>query len=81
MKQTGYACALGAGTIINAIATWKGAAFGIDLRTEAEVTLTDSKKIQGYIETLRHLEDGPELRIIQVRLERTILPRIGELHI
>lgn len=50
MKQTGYACALGAGTIINAIATWKGAAFGIDLRTEAEVTLTDSKKIQGYIE-------------------------------
>ncbi|MCX9011546.1 MAG: shikimate kinase [Candidatus Methanoperedens sp.] len=50
MKQTGYAYALGAGTIINAIATWKGVAFGIDLRTEAEVTLTDSEKIKGYIE-------------------------------
>jgi shikimate kinase len=50
MKQSGYAYACGAGTIINAIATWKGAAFGIDLRTVAEVILTDSGKIQGYME-------------------------------
>ncbi len=50
MKQTGYACASGAGTIINAIATWKGAAFGIALKTEAEVMLTEDKSIQGYIE-------------------------------
>jgi shikimate kinase len=50
MKQSGYAYACGAGTIINAIATWKGAAFGIDLKTEAEVVLTDSKNIQGYID-------------------------------
>ncbi len=66
MKQTGYACALGAGTIINAIATWKGAAFGIDLRTEAEVTLTDSKKIQGYI------EEGGDTTLIERCVELTL---------
>lgn len=32
MTLEGHACAFGAGTIINAIATWKGAAFGIDLK-------------------------------------------------
>ncbi len=66
MKQTGYACALGAGTIINAIATWKGAAFGIDLRTEAEVALTDSKKIQGYI------EEGGDTTLIERCVELTL---------
>ncbi|MGZ4934183.1 MAG: shikimate kinase [Halobacteriota archaeon] len=35
------ASALGAGTIINAIATLKGAAFGLDLRTYAQVEITD----------------------------------------
>lgn len=35
------ASALGAGTIINAIATLRGAAFGIDLRTYAQVEITD----------------------------------------
>jgi len=44
MKETGYAYAYGAGTIINAISTWKGAAFGIDLQTKAEVVLTDDGK-------------------------------------
>ncbi len=36
------ASALGAGTIINAIATLKGVAFGLDLRTHAEVEITDA---------------------------------------
>jgi shikimate kinase len=67
MKQTGYAYAYGAGTIINAIATWKGAAFGIDLKTEAEVVLTDSKKIQGYI------EEGGDTRLIERCVELTLL--------
>ncbi len=35
------ASALGAGTIINAIATLKGAAFGLDLRTYAQVEIID----------------------------------------
>lgn len=67
MKQTGYACAFGAGTIINAIATWKGAAFGIDLKTEAEVILTDSKKITGY------MEEGGDTSLIERCVELTLL--------
>lgn len=67
MKQSGYAYACGAGTIINAIATWKGAAFGIDLRTEAEVTLTDSGKIQGY------MEEGGDTTLIERCVELTLL--------
>jgi len=47
----GYGKASGAGTIINAIATYKGSAFGIDLWTHAEVELgADFKGIKGEIE-------------------------------
>src|SRR5450759_3097736 len=67
MKQTGYACAYGAGTIINAISTWKGAAFGIDLKTEAEVVLTNDKKITGY------MEEGGDTTLIERCVELTLL--------
>ena len=67
MKRSGYAYAYGAGTIINAIATWKGAAFGIDLKTEAEVVLTDSKNIQGY------MEEGGNTTLIERCVELTLL--------
>lgn len=67
MKQSGYACAYGAGTIINAIATWKGAAFGIDLKTEAEVILTEDKKITGY------MEEGGDTSLIERCVELTLL--------
>lgn len=51
MTLEGHACASGAGTIINAIATWKGAAFGIDLKTFAKVELfEDDSRISGSIE-------------------------------
>lgn len=51
MVLKGNAYALGAGTVINAIATWKGAAFGIDLKTFADVRLfDDASKINGTIE-------------------------------
>ncbi len=66
MKQTGYAFAFGAGTIINAIAIWKGAAFGIELKTEAEVVLTESKKIQGY------MEEGGDTILIERAVELTL---------
>jgi len=50
----GRAVANGAGTIVNAIAIWKGAAFGIDLETTADVELDecsgDSGGITGIIE-------------------------------
>jgi len=55
MTLTGHAHALGAGTIINAIATWKGAAFGIDLKTFADVELSkNSAPICGFIEGMPH---------------------------
>lgn len=41
MKSQAKALCHGAATIINAIATGKGAAFGVDLWTKAEVQLTD----------------------------------------
>ncbi|MDO9518419.1 MAG: shikimate kinase [Methanosarcinaceae archaeon] len=51
MTLTGHAYALGAGTIINAISTWKGAAFGIDLKTFADVELSENEaSILGFIE-------------------------------
>ncbi len=68
--RTGYACAFGAGTIINAIATWKGAAFCLDLKTEAEVILTEDKKITGYI------EEGGDTRLIE-RCVELVLSRFG----
>lgn len=67
MKQAGYAYAYGAGTIINAISTWKGAAFGIDLKTQAEVILTDDKKIIGY------MEEGGDTTLIERSVELTLL--------
>lgn len=70
MKTSGYANAHGAGTVINAISTWKGAAFGIELKTEAEVVLSDSNKIQGY------MEEGGDTRLIERAVELT-LSRFG----
>ncbi|MCL7410566.1 MAG: shikimate kinase [Methanosarcinaceae archaeon] len=53
MTLTGHAYALGAGTIINAISTWKGAAFGIDLKTFADVELSENEaSIRGFIEKM-----------------------------
>ncbi|MFA0822481.1 MAG: shikimate kinase [Methanomethylovorans sp.] len=43
MSYTGHAYALGAGTIVNAIATWKGSAFAVDLKTFADVELCGGK--------------------------------------
>jgi shikimate kinase len=54
----GHGVAYGAGTVINAIAAWKGCAFAIDLRTEATVTL-DHGSIVGEI------EGGGDARLIE----------------
>ncbi|QLH74383.1 MAG: shikimate kinase [Methanomassiliicoccales archaeon] len=48
MKGSGIA--RGAGTVINAMATGKGCAFGIDIRTEADVELNDTGEIEVVIE-------------------------------
>lgn len=46
----GRAAALGAGTVLNALATGTGAAFGIDVETRATVTLNpDADGVRGTI--------------------------------
>jgi len=56
--------ATGAGTIINAIATYKGSAFGIDLWTYAEVELgEDFKDIEGEI--VLEGEERADTRLIE----------------
>lgn len=61
MAYEGKAYSLGAGTVINAIATWKGAAFGIDLKTFAQVELSHNEEsIRGSIEGM---PDGDTLLI------------------
>lgn len=60
MKLRGSAFACGAGTIINAIAIWKGAAFALDLKTIAEVEISSRYKgVKGKI------SGGGDTRLIE----------------
>jgi len=54
----GHGIAFGAGTVVNAIASYKGSAFGIGLRTEAEVELR-AGPVEGEI------EGGGDTRLIE----------------
>jgi len=45
----GRATVMGAATVLNAVAAWKGSAFGIELKTSAEVVLDRSGVIKGDI--------------------------------
>lgn len=49
MRRRGTATALGAATVLNAVANWKGSAFGVDLKTSAEVVLDDSPRVKGDV--------------------------------
>jgi shikimate kinase len=71
MKK-GYAWASGAATILNAVATWKGSAFGIELKTTAEVELDDSGCIKGDV-------PGVDTRLIERSVELT-LRELGDGH-
>jgi shikimate kinase len=66
------AAAFGAITIVNAIATGKGAAFGIDLWTKARVKLTND----GAIET-RILDDDKEGTMLAERCVRGVFEHFG----
>ena len=71
MTLQGNACASGAGTIINAIATWKGAAFGIDLMTFAEVELSEGESgISGFIEVMPEGDTRLIEQCVEMTLER-----------
>jgi shikimate kinase len=65
----GYATVNGAATIINAVATWKGSAFGIGLKTSAEVELNSSGCIKGDV-------PGVDTRLIE-RCVQLVLQRFG----
>ena len=71
MTLEGQACASGAGTIINAIATWKGAAFGIDLKTFAKVEFSEGETgISGFIEEMPEGDTRLIERSVEMTLER-----------
>lgn len=64
----GIASACGSATIINAIATGRGAAFAVDLRVEAEVNLTESKT--GIEGSVGDTDEDPTL--IETCVDRTL---------
>ena len=45
----GSATAMGAATVLNAVANWKGSAFGVGLKTSAEVVLDGSGAVSGDV--------------------------------
>jgi len=63
----------GAGTVINAIATGKGAAFGLGLETSAVVELNDSGKIEVRMEGLKGEDD-----MLAALCARTIIDAYAE---
>jgi shikimate kinase len=65
----GRATALGAATVLNAVAAWKGSAFGIDLKTWAEVELDESGVVSGDV-------PGVDTKLI-VRCVELVLERFG----
>ena len=66
MGAKGYGKASGAGTVINAIATYKGSAFGIDLWTYAEVEFGDDfRGVVGEIEVEGEKSADADTRLIE----------------
>ncbi|MGV8174093.1 MAG: shikimate kinase [Methanothrix sp.] len=65
----GYAWACGAATILNAVATWKGSAFGIDLKTWAEVELNETGIVRGDV-------PGVDTRLIE-RCVQMVMEHLG----
>jgi len=70
MSERGEAFAYGAVTIVNALATGKGAAFGIDLWTQAKVELTDDGAIETTI-----LDGEGENTLLVEKCVRAVLNR------
>ncbi len=68
MDLYGAASACGSVTVVNAIATGKGAAFGIDLRVNAEAKL--SPELRGIVGRISGARDNPKL--IEVCVRRTL---------
>jgi len=72
MNGHGEAVAYGAVTIVNALATGKGAAFGIDLWTKARVELTDDGDIETTI-----LNEKNENTLLVEKCVKAVFNRFG----
>ncbi|OPY32433.1 MAG: Shikimate kinase [Methanomassiliicoccales archaeon PtaU1.Bin124] len=64
----GSGVARSAGTVVNAIAAGRGCAFGIDLRTEADVELNESGKFEVTIEG----SPGEDSTLVRLCVERVL---------
>jgi shikimate kinase len=69
----GEAVALGAGTVLNALATGVGSAFAIDAETTARVELDDSGRVSGAIEG----EPDGDTRLVRRAVE-LVVERFGD---
>jgi shikimate kinase len=67
LKRRGTATALGAATVLNAVANWKGSAFGVDLKTTAEVVLDDTLRVKGDVPGI---DDHLIVRSVELVLQR-----------
>ena len=74
MDRKASAVAHGAATIVNAIALGKGAAFGVDLWTKAEIELTDEA---GVIQ-VQIISDPNESTLL---VERTVIRIFEQFHL
>jgi len=70
ISKSGYACSGGAATVLNAVSTWKGSAFGIDLKTWAEVELDETGIIRGDV-------PGVDTSLIETSV-RMVLEQFGK---
>jgi shikimate kinase len=73
LREEASALAHGAATIINAIATKKGAAFGVDLYTKVQVKLTDDPR---FIET-EIMSDKEESSVLIQKTVTAVLKRFN----
>ena len=68
--MTGRAHAPAAGTILNALANERGAAFAIDLETTATVSLDDSRTIDGEIDGAPEADTALIERCVELAIEQ-----------
>jgi shikimate kinase len=66
----GRATALGAGTVLNALATGTGAAFALDIETSAHVELDDSGSVTGEIAEAPEADTALIERCVELAVER-----------
>jgi shikimate kinase len=70
MKSRGRAVALGAGTVLNALATGVGSAFALDVETEATVELDASAGVDGEIAEAPDADTRLIERCVELTVER-----------